>query len=549
MGFFTKKPSINVKKEDCCDEVVNGDGVINSLSFNNTTNELTATATNGDSFTVDLSDLAGDSYVTAVSYNSATRVLTLSRNNGLPDLTTTISVPTLVANTVFVMENGNDGTGTRERFDLPFASVSAAVQAAQAGDTVEVYAGTYDEPDPITAANVLVKDGVNVYFHPNTFLTYSSTAGSNSPFWDQGVGVTAKIWGYADIRINSLGGGVGGQLYLTHPDSDIQIECNTLSMRRRIRCTNGTRLHITCHEEIRCTYVQILSIRLAPNTDLDLQVHAPDWWADISEAGTDTDYSAIGLRDFGPNGRISLKGRLHYFDAFFSTGVQYLEDLECPVEIDMIYKYEGRGLGNGVYQFDDRTKMIAYIVRERAQWDVNIHLDDHVGMPIASALQFNTLPSNSSGNITLTGRIEMPPQPWTGAVSSLSSLPDDSRVNLNLDLFIENNVALADVRFRHFMLLNSTSESIYVRGKIRYDNAGDNTRFPFGIFVVGQLPTATLKDLTIESVGAPLNGLAFSPGGGLENIKCMSVFSNVAFDPVNFAAVIEPVTVSPSVKA
>jgi hypothetical protein len=453
-----------------------------------------------------------------------------------------------IANAVVVHEGGDDLTGMRERLDLPFATPWAAVAAAQAGDTVVVYPGTYTNPNFINGDDVLVKDGVNVFMYPNVNIEYTSTSGGNSPFWDQGQPVTAKIWGYGNIRINN-GIFPDYQTWLTHPDSDLQVECNSLSMRRRIRVTNGKRLHITCHEEIRCTYVQILSIRLAPNTDMDLQVHAPDWWADITDAGTDTDYSAVGLRDFGPGGRISLKGRLHYYDTFFSTGVQYLEDLECPVEIDMIYKYEGRGLGNGVYLFDDRTKMIAYVVRERAQWDVNIHLDDHVGMFLGSALAFGTLPSGSSGNFNITGEMEMPASPWSGSFSALANFPNDSRVNVNLDLDISNLTTSGNLSRRHAITLSSTSESVHYTGKIRYNDNGDATRFPFGILAFPGAPTATLKDLVVESIGAPVNGLAYSPGGGVENIKCMNVFSNVAFDPANYAAIIEAVTVSPNVKA
>ena len=55
-----------------------------------------------------------------------------------------------VDNTVFVMKNGNDSTAQRERFDLPFLTVEAAVAAANNGDTVIVYPGQYTEANGAT---------------------------------------------------------------------------------------------------------------------------------------------------------------------------------------------------------------------------------------------------------------------------------------------------------------------------------------------------------------------------------------------------------------
>lgn len=48
-------------------------------------------------------------------------------------------------NTVFVSKNGDDGTGTRNRLDLPFLTVNAAASAARPNDAVVVYPGLYEE--------------------------------------------------------------------------------------------------------------------------------------------------------------------------------------------------------------------------------------------------------------------------------------------------------------------------------------------------------------------------------------------------------------------
>lgn len=52
--------------------------------------------------------------------------------NGVGKTTVTINKPIIVANTVYVMKNGNDSTGLAERFDKPFLTIQAAINAADA---------------------------------------------------------------------------------------------------------------------------------------------------------------------------------------------------------------------------------------------------------------------------------------------------------------------------------------------------------------------------------------------------------------------------------
>jgi hypothetical protein len=49
------------------------------------------------------------------------------------------------ANTVWVAKDGNDGTGTSDRQDLPFLTIGAAITASVSGDTIMVRPGTYAE--------------------------------------------------------------------------------------------------------------------------------------------------------------------------------------------------------------------------------------------------------------------------------------------------------------------------------------------------------------------------------------------------------------------
>ena len=66
------------------------------------------------------------------------------------------SIP--VGSTIFVdAVNGNDGTGTSDRQDLPFLTVGAALAAASSGDLVEVGPGTYTEQGLTVPSGVLLR--------------------------------------------------------------------------------------------------------------------------------------------------------------------------------------------------------------------------------------------------------------------------------------------------------------------------------------------------------------------------------------------------------
>jgi hypothetical protein len=541
--MFKKKPSINVNKKDCCEDDVVSDGVINDLSFDSVTNVITASTTLGASYSADLTALSGvDGVATGVVYDSSTGLLTISRSNGLPDISTPItSVTSTVANTLFVMENGDDATAVRERFDLPFATVSAAQQAAQSGDTVEVYAGVYNEPDPISASNVLAKDGVNYYFHPNTFLTYSSTVGGNSPFWDQGVPVVCKIWGHANIRVNN-GISPEFQLWLTHPDSDLQLECNSLSIRRRIRCTNGTRLHIHCHEEIRCTFVQVLSIRLAPDTDMDFRLTATDFYATREDAGGNTAWSAIGLRDFGEGANIYMKfNRIHVGNSFSSTGYYYFQNIKCPIYFHyntMVYTSDA--------SWDQNQKHLFVSVLDNAEWNSSMHIS-HIGQWARWATRPTGL-GTSRGHLKIHGKHETTTNPLSFLRSQTQGLPLDTHLTIELDIEVDNQFQGGNKANGDYIRLNDGQQNLKITGQIKHtcDEVDSNIIHVFRQDFNAAWQLVTFKELTIETQST---FLVDSVSGAQADIPCMGVFANVGLDPVKHAAVIEPITVSPSVKA
>lgn len=100
-----------------------------------------------------------------------------------------------IGNSVFVNTLGNDTTGTRERFDLPFLTLNAAKNEANSGDTIFVYSGTYNE------INALHKDGVKWNFLGNPTLNLFAPN-----VWDDGgLETDIQISGNANIIHSSIG--------------------------------------------------------------------------------------------------------------------------------------------------------------------------------------------------------------------------------------------------------------------------------------------------------------------------------------------------------
>ena len=91
-----------------------------------------------------------------------------------------------VKQTVFVMKNGDDSTGIVERFDKPFLTVQAAIDAAAVtwvNMNVIVYTGDYLEV-------VSLKNNVDVYFHKGTTVRRIQSFANN---------VVSKVTGHVNI--------------------------------------------------------------------------------------------------------------------------------------------------------------------------------------------------------------------------------------------------------------------------------------------------------------------------------------------------------------
>jgi hypothetical protein len=78
-------------------------------------------------------------------------------------------------NVVHVMKNGNDATGTRNRLDLPFLTITAANTAMQTGDMMVIWPGYYEEGNitmvqqatyNLLGAHIFMEDG-SVFIMPS----------------------------------------------------------------------------------------------------------------------------------------------------------------------------------------------------------------------------------------------------------------------------------------------------------------------------------------------------------------------------------------------
>lgn len=134
--------------------------------------------------------------------------------------------PLATANVLWVSKSGNDSTGTRGRFDLPFLTVTAAETAAQSGDVIRTLQGDY------SAETIGGKDGV----------FYDFMEGSIGPAINVTTAITVKGRGLCQRLIC---GNVGAVMYMPGMDTVESIRCNNGTQTAGnagtfINCLGGT---------------------------------------------------------------------------------------------------------------------------------------------------------------------------------------------------------------------------------------------------------------------------------------------------------------------
>ncbi|MGD0590415.1 MAG: hypothetical protein ABSA44_06400 [Bacteroidota bacterium] len=71
------------------------------------------------------------------------------------------------ANQIFVSTTGNDTTGTINRIDLPFQTISKAISVVVAGDTIYVRGGVFSYSGSSTAITLPAISGTSETVHCN----------------------------------------------------------------------------------------------------------------------------------------------------------------------------------------------------------------------------------------------------------------------------------------------------------------------------------------------------------------------------------------------
>jgi len=106
--------------------------------------------------------------------------------------------------------------------ERPFATITAAQNAAASGDVIVVEPGTYNEAD-------LGKDGLSYYFHPNTIVDATANGSEYGVFTDGDEARVFSVFGHARLVDDNGGRGVG--VIVTNAGSRIYVEVDSIFVR------------------------------------------------------------------------------------------------------------------------------------------------------------------------------------------------------------------------------------------------------------------------------------------------------------------------------
>ena len=476
---------------------------------------------------------SGSGSITSLVYNPSNSELTLTTSTA--SFVTTITNSIQVENTLFVMEGGNDGTGARERLDLPFATPWAAIAAAQPGDTVMVYPHTYVWPNQVTTQR-LVKNGVNMFCYPGVKINFTSTANTvgalSSPFSDDGAPMISGIYGEADITF--LGSAASNVTpVLNHPTSELTIECKTFRNRTRLSSSSAKRITFRAekHTGEDSSIFRVFNSFKQP-TEVIYEVDE----VTQGSAFYSTDYSPFQFDNFNSDGYININiKKLNYFTTFFLQGLFFFQRIDAMRNItveDSVFTQEGN------IPFIYANNFLGSNWQCSGHQNIKIHSRNHRG----SMWRFtNPGIAPEYGTVEMTGVHNLPDTLWT-ATAALTGITNGSKIRILLDLLINDNALPNFPQYCDATLPVASTSKVFVEGKVRIISATGTQLFQIGQAVNNVSPI--FKNFTLE---ADSTFFADSAHGAQIVVPCMGVFSNVGFDPVKHAAGIEPLTVSPLV--
>ena len=149
-----------------------------------------------------------------------------------------------IGNFVFVNPLGDDGTGAREDFHLPFQTLNGAKNSALAGDTIFVYGGTY------SVTTNLHKEGVKWHFVGKPTINASVFA-----LWsDNGFAPNQRIDIQGDVIINQLAG-VGFTIETVNQDTIVDANFTSIDARGGVFNLKGGSGQITVTKHARVSVI------------------------------------------------------------------------------------------------------------------------------------------------------------------------------------------------------------------------------------------------------------------------------------------------------
>lgn len=424
-----------------------------------------------------------------------------------------------VSNTVYVMAApfGDDTLGLRERLDRPFASPWAAVDAAQAGDTIVVLPGTYSYSNAFSN-RYLPKNGTKMYCYPG--VTIRNTIAGRFPFWDQGVAIEWEMLGYADIELFNA---EENETFMTQ-NSSYRIECNNLTKTGRWNSNAGARFDLLVRGVLDCRRQTLMVWRNSVSQPTVLNLDVNEWRATRDVFGFS--YAAWDFRNFSESGQINIniKKFVHHHSGiggFFNHVTEYAD--KNIIIGEMLIDPAGQpALGNylfGGVNFGGKINMQVF------------NMDTTMNMPRFTGAA--TVPLR--GRIYLQGEMDKPN--YGGNPPLFSGLLSNSNLEMELDLQVtDTNIG------QYLFNLNGQPTKSSIKGKLYY-GASDATNTPFN-YDTGGGNIGLLHRLTVRS---ETTFLAQNAGAGVENVPCISVYANVGFDPLKHVGVIETPTIDPLV--
>ncbi len=424
------------------------------------------------------------------------------------------------ANTVWVAENGDNATASRERFDCPFATPWDAIDAnntnplaAQVGDTVIILPGNYtfigndNSPNRIR----LVKDQVRVFAYPGVNITFATTGASVQPFFDDGLPMVSEFRGFARIVCNYT---ADRNRVLSNIASRLILEGDEFIHAVRFFNSNGALYHFKARrDEISLNggftpHAHVLAHRQGTNSVIDLKYHVDE--ASVPSVFSWTQYD---FRNFDANSKLDVFiGRLFMSDTSRS-GVFYLDGMRGKTKLwcDQLQQR-----GTPVSGFG---RSVLFFVNAGGENDIRIRAIDNEDL---LGFRGNTIISAgpgtiANGTIELEGRFQFNVSPGTDPTNNLIFFPG-SQVVLDLNLNVTNpnvNRALFNV--------TGVPSTVYITGKVNYIGGAGALNAPFQINT-GSASAPTFKDFTLSTTVVPF---VQSVAGAASNIRFIDTWCNV----------------------